>query len=113
MFFDDHISHARRLREAWSRGFRRLLVDDNFPAETLYATGGPPVPTLAMVRDRELAFGSEISWARSGKRYSYRYSEAEEGGAGDLIAGYAVLPDLAPLTRYPPGSALTAVRLRD
>jgi hypothetical protein len=113
VFFDDHISHARRLREAWSRGFRRLLFDDNFPAHSLYATGGPPLPTLAMITDPELAVGSEIGWARKGKTYRYTYSKTDEGGAAALIADYLPLPELAPITRYPLGSALTAVRLVD
>ena len=111
IFFDDHISHAARIREAHARGFRLLLLDDNFPAHNLYATGGPPVPTLAMITDPDLAFDSDITWFRKGKTYSYRYSADDVGDARQLIADWMVLPDLAPLTRFPPGSALTFVRL--
>ena len=110
IFFDDHISHAARIREAHERGFRLLLLDDNFPAHNLYATGGPPVPTLAMITDPELAFDSEIAWFRKGKSYSYRYCEADVGNARALVDDFVVLPDLAPLTRFAPGSALTFVR---
>ena len=112
-FFDDHISHAKRMVEAHARGFRLLLFDDNFPAWSLYATGGPPVPTLAMIMDETLAFGRTLSWTRNGKTYAYTYEAAHVGNARSLIADYAVLPDLAPVTRYPPGSGLSVVRLVD
>ena len=110
-FFDDHISHARRIVEAHDRGFRRLLFDDNFSADTLYAVGTPPVPTVDMLLDRELAPGTELSWLRDGKRHTYRYDDADAGRARRLIAHSAVLPDPAPITRYPPASRLTEVRL--
>lgn len=109
-FFDDHINQALRLRQAHERGFRRCLFDDNFPAYNLYATGGPPVPTLAMLRDPALDSGRELAWVRNGKAYRYRYRDEETHGAKDLIADYLELPDLAPLTGYRPGSRLTFVR---
>ena len=112
-FFDDHISHALRLRQAHDRGFRQLLFDDNFPAHNLYATGGPPVPTLAMMMDPDLRPGREIVWSRNGKAYHYHYQAEDLYGAAELITRYLVLPDLAPLTRYSPGSALTLVKTED
>ncbi|NBC34293.1 MAG: hypothetical protein GVY13_16575 [Alphaproteobacteria bacterium] len=110
-FFDDHVSQARRVREAWERGFRLLLFDDNFPAEHLYATGVPPVPTLAMLQDGSLTDGTEIVWRRNGRERRYTYSEADTDGAAALLDRVLVLPDLAPLTRHPPQSNLTLVRL--
>jgi hypothetical protein len=110
-FFDDHISHARRIGEAYDRGFRRLLFDDNFSADTLYAVGTPPVPTVDMLLDDGLEAGTELAWLRNGKRYTYRYDDADADRARRLIAYSAVLPDAAPITRYPPGSRLTEVRL--
>ena len=113
LFLDDHISHARRLVEAHARGFRRLLLDDNFPVHQLYATGGPPVPTLAMILDPALPLEREIAWTRNGKAYSCRVERAEVEAARALVAQALVLPELAPLTRHPPGSALTLVKLVD
>lgn len=112
-FFDDHINQARRLREAYNRGFRLLLFDDNFPAYNLYATGGPPVPTLAMVMDSQLYPGMQLQWTRNGKHYSYTYRREDECDARELIDQYIVLPDLAQITRYNPGSTLTVVKLVD
>ena len=111
IFFDDHINHAQRLREAYGRGFRQALFDDNFAAHNLYATGGPPVPSLAMLFDAELAAGTELAWTRNGKAYSYRFEGAEREEALGLVASMAMLPELAPITRYSLGSGLTFVRL--
>ena len=111
VFFDDHISQARRVAEAHGRGFRRLLFDDNFPAETLCATGGPPLPTIHMVLDPELAPDQEVAWRRKGKHYRTRLDGAEITRARALIAGTLVLPELGPITRQALGSGLTLVDL--
>ena len=113
VFFDDHISHALRLEQAQARGFRRALFDDNFPVTQLYATGGPPLPTLAMVTDSTLSQDCDIEWTRNGKLYRYAYEAASVTAARDALAGYHVLPDLAPLTRYPAGSGLTYVEIAE
>ena len=110
-FFDDHISHARRLSEAKARGFDLLLFDDNFPAHNLYATGGPPVPTLAMIMDEKLEVEDDIVWTRNAKTYSYRCDAEEISVARGLIERYEVLPELSPITRYSPGSGLSVVKL--
>lgn len=112
-FFDDHINQALRLRQAHDRGFRRALFDDNFPAHNLYATGGQPLPSLAMLMEEELEAGETFTWVRHGKRYSYRYEPEHAQGAKALIARYLPLPDLAAVTRYSPQSGLTYVELLD
>ncbi|MGE5147159.1 MAG: hypothetical protein ACM3N5_10440, partial [Candidatus Eiseniibacteriota bacterium] len=65
-FFDDHVSQARRIREAHARGFRTLLFGDDVAAETLYATGRPPLPTVSMILDDSLADGERLAWLRGG-----------------------------------------------
>jgi hypothetical protein len=112
-FFDDHVNQCRRVREAWERGFRLLAFDDNFPADQLYATGVPPVPTLAMLLDPQLAPGMELTWLRHGKPRRYTVAEADTHDAARLIEVAVALPDLAPASRYPPQSGMTIVRLRD
>ena len=113
VFLDDHISHARRIREAHARGHRLLLLDDDFPAHQLFATGGPPLPTLSMILDPTLEDGREIAWTRNGKAYAFTFRRAEAEAARALIAGHLSLPDLAPATRQPPGSGLALVKLVD
>ncbi|MEX0923852.1 MAG: hypothetical protein WDZ84_13870 [Rhodovibrionaceae bacterium] len=110
-FFDDHINHALRLRQAHDRGFRRALFDDNFPAHNLYATGGQPLPSLAMLMDERLEPGETFAWVRHGKRYSYTFEVEHTQGARERIARYLPLPDLTAVTRYSPQSGLTFVEL--
>ncbi len=113
LFFDDHISHAQRLLEARGRGFRLALFDDNFPADQLYATGGAPVPTLAMLADQDLNASdpSDIVWLRNGKRFHYRYDPPAQTTARSAMSSYRMLPDLAEITRFSLGSGLSLVEL--
>ncbi len=110
-YFDDHTNQARRVREAYERGFRTLLFDDNRSAATLYGTGGAPVPTINMLFDESLEFGETIEWQRHGKSYQYVFRAEDTYDAKDLIEGYAVTSDLAQITRYNPQSGITIVRL--
>lgn len=112
-FFDDHINHALRLRQAHDRGFRRALFDDNFPARNLYATGGQPLPSLAMLIEDDPEPGESFTWVRHGKRYSYTFEEEHAQGARELIGRYLPLPDLTAVTRYSPQSGLTYVEILD
>ncbi len=112
-FFDDHMDQGRRVLEAQERGFRHLLFDDNFPAMNLYATGHPPLPSLAMIFDESLPEAAELSWVRNGKVYEATLDMTARKRVKSLIELYSVLPDLAPMTRYSPGSGLTLVKLFD
>lgn len=112
-YFDDHISHARRIVEAHARGFRTLLFDDDFPAHHLHATGHPPLPTLAMIADDTLKDGDEITWYRHGTAKSWKVDIATHHAARALIAHYAKTPDLGPLLRMRPQSGIAVVRLKD
>lgn len=112
VFFDDHVSHARRLAEAAARGFELALFDDNFAARHLHATGAPPVPTLAMLLDEATPPGGQIEWQRNGKIYRYDDTAERRQAARRLVAAHLILPELAPVTRHPPGSGMTLVRLR-
>lgn len=109
--FDDHVSHARRLREAHARGFRLLILDDNLPAHALHATGDPPAPTLAMLFDERLKAGDEIAWVRRGRSHRLRLA-AEDLAARELVERWAPFPDLGPVSRYSPNPGLTLVRLK-
>ena len=110
LFFDDHVSHARRLREAAARGYRTALLDDDVPADALYATGWPPAPSLSMLFDPDLEPGQEIRWRRNGKIKRLMLA-AEDLAARDLVAGHHHLPDLAPVNRYGSNRGMALVRL--
>lgn len=108
--FDDHISHRRRLEEARVRGARLALLDDDYPATALYATGSPPVPTTAMLCDPDLIAGTECVWERPGKRFRYTVTEADVA-AGRSLAWTEPMPDLTPLNRFVPQAPMTLVGL--
>lgn len=110
-YFDDHTNQARRTREAYDRGFRTLIFDDNRSATTLYGTGTPPVPTIDMLYDESLQDGEKIEWERNGKQYHYIFQYEDTFGAKELIQQSATTPDLAQVTRYNPQSGMTIVKL--
>ncbi|MFC3227281.1 hypothetical protein ACFOGJ_08580 [Marinibaculum pumilum] len=111
LFFDDHVSHARRLREAVARGYPLALLDDDVPADALYATGWPPAPSLSMLFDPDLVPGQEVAWRRNGRRKQLILS-AEDLAVRDLVAAHRHLPDLAPVNRYGSNRGMALVRLR-
>jgi len=112
VFFDDHINHAQRLMEAANRGFSMVILDDNFSASTLYATGAPPVPTLDMIMHDDLPDGFEVTWTKGGKQYQYVLDRTEIIVARKLIAKSIKLPDLSSINCYRPQSGLSVVQLR-
>ncbi|HVO16976.1 MAG TPA: hypothetical protein VMV26_17285 [Alphaproteobacteria bacterium] len=112
-FFDDHVSQAQRIREAHERGFRTLLFGDDLSAETLHATGRPPLPTVSMLLDDTLVPGERIEWLRGGVPRHYIVDGADIASARRLIRRASPMPDLAPITRCRPQSGLTFVRLVD
>ncbi|MEQ8345759.1 MAG: hypothetical protein RIB84_17735 [Sneathiellaceae bacterium] len=111
LFFDDHVSHARRLREARAEGYSLVLLDDDVPADALYATGWPPAPSLSMLFDPDLVPGQEIAWRRNGKTKRLRL-EAADLAMREAVEGFWHLPDLAPVNRYGSNRGMVLVRLR-
>jgi len=110
-FFDDHISHARRIREAHARGFRLLLADDDLPAEALFVTGLPPAPTAAMLADPAVTAGQILAWRYRGRDFSLTVSP-EDIAVRALIAGRHAAPDLSPATYHPRHNGVTVLRLK-
>lgn len=112
-FFDDHVDHARRVREAHARGFRWLICDDNLPAHQLFVTGRPPAPSISMLYDATLRHGERLTWSRHGRPRAIDVDQPAWEEARRLIADWSVLPDLGPVTGYRPQTGLTVVRLID
>lgn len=110
--FDDHISHRLRLEQAKERGAAIALMDDDYDALTLYATGSPPVPTVAMLTDPDLAAGTCCSWERPGKRYTYTVTGEDLKAGRDLIDWTERMPDLTRVNRYVAQAPMTLVGLR-
>ena len=112
VFFDDHVSHAQRIREAHARGYRILLLDDNVPAKALYATGVPPVPTVDMLFDSRLTPGETIDWHYRGRDLRFQ-CRAADWEVRSLVRQYVRVPSLSEASYYRPHVGLSLVRLGD
>ncbi len=99
-FFDDHISQARRIREASERGIQRILFDDNAAAHRIHGHGGPAFPTLSMVMDETP--GEPIRWMRNGREFSYAPDAAFLADVRRRIALAHDFDDLHAATGYSP-----------
>lgn len=112
VFFDDHISHARRIMEAVDRGAKWVMLDDNFASYQIHATGTPPVPTGAMIFEEELGDGEDIRWVRNGKSYSHIYSADLAEKVRGYVINYTRLPSAFDITRYRPHANMTLLELK-
>ena len=110
-FFDDHVSHAQRLRDAHGRGFRTVILDDDVPAEALFVTGDPPAPTGAMLADPAITPGTEVAWTYRGRKFHHVVT-VEALTTRALIAERLPAPDLAPATWQSRHNGISLVRLR-
>lgn len=110
-FFDCHVNQARRIREAYDRGFRTLLFDDNPPVHKLYSFGTPGLPTVDMLLDDTIQPGDEIVWTKGGIERQYVYAQEDEHGSKDLVADYDVFPDVGGTTRLGGFTFLSLVSL--
>lgn len=113
VFFDCHVNHARRIIEAYEKGFRHLLFDDNPPIHKLYGYGRPAFPTANMVYNGFDMSTTEVSWVFQGKKKRCSFDEHEITEARKLMRQHKVCPNVGDTTRYGGFSFLTYVRLKE
>lgn len=111
VFFDCHVNHAKRILEAYDRGFRHLLFDDNPPIYKLYGYGLPGFPTANMINTGLGIELPEVSWCWQGKYIKYKINKDYVKKASELIKVHEVFPDVGGPTRYGGFSFLTYVRI--
>lgn len=112
VFFDCHVNHAKRMIEAYNKGFHYLLFDDNPPIYKLYGYGRPGFPTSNMIYNGFDMSRSEVSWVRKGKIKKYCLIKHEVIEARKLIQKHEIFPDVGSTTRYGGFSSLTFVSLK-
>lgn len=108
--FDDHVSHARRIAQARQRRIANVIVDDDVPRWALYATGVPPLPTLAMIMDEGPAGDGPLTWVYKGRAQRFAWSPGDRD-VRRHVAGYWPLPDLSDLNFYGANHGLSVARL--
>ncbi len=91
IIFDDHINQCRRLREAYDRGFKWAIFDDNVPVTQIERVGVPALPSLGMLFDHRLTEGDIITWTLHNRKYSYTFSQKDTYNARELIDFYLVV----------------------
>ncbi|OIP90866.1 MAG: hypothetical protein AUK55_12205 [Syntrophobacteraceae bacterium CG2_30_61_12] len=98
VFFDDHSNQAKRVREAYDRGFKWLLFDDNVPTDQINRIGRPALPSISMLFDPKLKEGDLIRWELAGQEYCYSFSARDAHGAKELIDYHLVFPTYTCIT---------------
>jgi len=111
VFFDCHVSHARRIREAGRNGFRHVLLDDNWPAHKLYAGKQPPFPTAHMIVHALDPDTREITWSCQDARRTHLLEWSEMREVRRLVQTHEVFPDVGGPTKYGGFAFLTYVKL--
>lgn len=113
-FFDDHQCQARRVIEAYGRGFRHLIFDDGWPIEAVVGCGWPPIPSVDMVMDDSLELNETVQWIEDGKIWTYVHDQEMQrlcATARELIAAAYDVPALYRESGIAPTSALKYVEL--
>lgn len=63
VYFDDHIDTAKRVLQAYEKGFRYLLFDDSTGFEGICQRLYPAIPTIPMIMNAEvLSVGDQLCW---------------------------------------------------
>jgi hypothetical protein len=113
-FFDDHQCQARRVIEAYDRGFRHLLFDDSWPIEAVMGCGWPPVPSVDMVMDDTLEANETVQWMEDGRIWTYVHDLDMQklcATARGLISTAYDIPSLYRESGLGPTSAMKYVEL--
>lgn len=91
VFFDDHISHAQRVSEAYSKGFKYLILDDGVNILQGYELLRPAFPTIQMFFDPALSYGKSYNYSFKDQVFTYYHSRETIEAAKALVDDYLVL----------------------
>jgi len=93
-FFDDHINNCMRVRQAYERGFRHVVMDDSPDVGEIHEFRCPAVPSIAMIANDKWADGDTIAWNWNGRRLHYTFRTADTFGAKEVIEAAYRFPSL-------------------
>lgn len=114
-FFDDHQCQARRIIQAYGRGFRYLIFDDSWPIEAVHGCGWPPIPSIDMVMNATTLEPDEtVQWIEGGKIWTYVHNQEMQdlcAKARALISAAYEVPSLYRESGFGPTSAMKYVEL--
>lgn len=93
-FFDDHINNCKRVRQAYERGFRHVIVDDSPDLGEIHNFRYPAVPSMSMIENDKWSDGDTVVWNWKGRRLRYTFQAADTYGVKDIIEGLHRFPSI-------------------
>lgn len=93
-FFDDHVNNCLRIRQAYDRGFRHVVVDDAPDLGEIHDFRYPAVPTVSMIENDKWSDGDSVEWNWNGRRLRYTFRTADTFGAKEIIEEIYRFPSL-------------------
>lgn len=114
-FFDDHIDSAKRVIEAYEKGFRRLIFDDSPPLNKMFTFGIPPFPTVPVIMDTSLNEKIQLEYVFKGVPIKLEYDPNGEivKRARSLIRSYQFFPDVSLISQIDKNRFIIYVDLVD
>jgi hypothetical protein len=93
-FFDDHINNCMRVRQAYDRGFRHVVVDDSPDLGEIHNFRYPAVPSMSMIENDKWADGDMVMWNWNGRRLRYTFRTSDTYGVKDIIESLHRFPSI-------------------
>jgi len=112
LFFDVHVSHVHRIKEANYLVFKTIVFDDNYPLDQIYVDGWPPIPTLDMCLDDLSRKITDVSWVKNNLVYHRNWNINDLNVYRNLIKIKIDYPSLYEECGYKSGSKMSCVKLR-
>jgi len=84
-FFDDHINNCKRVRQAYERGFKHVVVDDSPDLGEIHNLRYPAVPSMSMIENNKWMDGDTITWNWHGRRLRYTFRSEDTFGVKAII----------------------------
>jgi len=93
-YFNDHVNNCLRIRQAYERGFKHLVLDDTPDLGEIRAYRYPAVPTVSMIVSGKFQDGDAVDWVWQGQRLRYTFRTEHTFGARELIDHCHPIPAL-------------------
>lgn len=93
-FFDDHINNCKRVRQAYDRGFRHVIVDDSPDLGDIHNFRYSAVPSMSMIENNKWTEGDTVSWNWNGRRLRYTFRSVDTLGVKDIIDSLYRFPSI-------------------
>jgi hypothetical protein len=91
LFLDDHINHAKRIIEAYNKGFKYIILDDGNDIQQGLNLCQPAFPSVQMFFNNELKYGETYSYKCKDEERFYLHNKDEIEPAKKLVKDYLVL----------------------